>query len=197
MLCELPSVSVVALLVLLLSTSADAQQGKITTTCACFAFEDANGQSILLPLLTNAPLINGTRISSTYGMRMDPILGFFAMHSGVDFAAPADSPIFAPADGVIEEARDKAELGLYVRVRHNQILATGYAHTSHFAAGICPGVHVARGQVIAYVGSTGLSTGPHLHYAVFINGQLIKPVCSCMTQSQSNFGNSEVNPKPR
>jgi murein DD-endopeptidase MepM/ murein hydrolase activator NlpD len=173
----------VALLTLMEPVGAPAHEAEFTTTCTCSVFEDTNGKSIQEPLLTQAPLVNGTRVSSPFGMRMHPILGHWAMHRGVDVAAPSGSPIYAPADGVIEEARDRGELGLHVIVRHNDTLATGYAHASYFAAGIHPGVHVKRGQVIAYVGSTGLSTGPHLHYEIFVKGWRVNPTCRCSPPS--------------
>lgn len=127
-----------------------------------------------------APLINGTRISSGFGMRIHPIFGYWAMHWGVDIAAPYGTPIHAIGSGIIEEAGPKGGYGNYVLVRHSSTCATGYAHAGRFAPGIHPGAGVKRGQVIAYVGSTGLSTGPHLHYEVLMKGWPVNPACGCI-----------------
>ena len=172
----------IALLALLLTIRIHAQRIEGAATCTCFAFEDADGGPIQLPLLKKSTLLqaSGAKVSSPWGMRMHPILAYLVMHFGVDIAAPEGTPIYAAANGVIEEARDKGELGNYVRLRHSKTLATAYAHISHFGASVRPGVHVARGQVIAYVGSTGLSTGPHLHFEVLLNGLRIHAICACI-----------------
>jgi murein DD-endopeptidase MepM/ murein hydrolase activator NlpD len=114
------------------------------------------------------------RMSSTFGMRRHPILGYTRMHAGVDFAARYGSPIYAVTDGVISYAGRHGGHGNYVRIEHGSGLATGYAHMSRIAA--APGQRVRRGQVIGYVGSTGLSTGPHLHYELYRNGQVVNPL---------------------
>ncbi|SEI75068.1 Peptidase family M23 [Sphingobium sp. AP50] len=114
------------------------------------------------------------RMSSTFGMRRHPILGYTRMHAGVDFAARYGSPIYAVTDGVISYAGRHGGHGNYVRIEHGGGLATGYAHMSRIAA--APGQRVRRGQVIGYVGSTGLSTGPHLHYELYRNGQVVNPL---------------------
>lgn len=113
------------------------------------------------------------RQSSGYGMRRHPILGFTRMHAGIDFAASYGSPIYAVTDGVVEYAGRHGGHGNYVKLRHGGGLATGYAHMSRIAAS--PGQRVRRGQVIGYVGSSGLSTGPHLHYELYRNGQTVNP----------------------
>jgi murein DD-endopeptidase MepM/ murein hydrolase activator NlpD len=119
--------------------------------------------------------IDGARLSSTFGMRRHPILAFSRMHQGVDFAAPAGTPIKAAGDGVIEIAAPNSGYGNYVMVRHNSEYKTVYAHLSSFAKGIAPGVRVRQGQTIGYVGSTGLATGPHLHYEILQRGRQVNP----------------------
>ena len=174
------ALSIFTAIALLFCSGLNAQQAGAITTCTCSGFHDAKGKSLQVALLVGAPLVNGMRVSSNYGMRMHPILAYYAMHWGVDFAATLGAPIFSSADGVIEEAREKGDFGNYIFVRHSRTVATTYAHASRFAPGIRPGVHVKRGQVIAYVGSTGLSTGPHLHYEVLVNGWRVEPICSCV-----------------
>ena len=120
--------------------------------------------------------VDGARITSNFGPRRHPVLGFRRNHQGVDFGAGTGTPILAAGDGVIVEARRWGAYGNWVRVRHTDGWETGYAHASRFANGIRPGVRVRQGQVIAYVGSTGMSTGPHLHYEVWKNGQRVNPL---------------------
>jgi murein DD-endopeptidase MepM/ murein hydrolase activator NlpD len=119
--------------------------------------------------------INGARLSSGYGMRLHPILGYTRMHRGVDFAAPTGTPIMAAGDGNIEVVATRNGYGLYVQIQHGDGFETAYAHMSRFAPGMRPGVRVQQGQVIGYVGSTGASTGPHLHFEVLQNGSHIDP----------------------
>lgn len=114
------------------------------------------------------------RMSSGFGMRRHPILGYTRMHAGIDFAARYGSPIYAVTDGVVAYAGRHGGHGNYVRLQHGGGLATGYAHMSRIAAG--PGQRVRQGQVIGYVGSSGLSTGPHLHYELYRNGRTINPL---------------------
>jgi len=115
------------------------------------------------------------RITSSFGMRLHPILGFTRMHEGVDFGAPSGAPVFAAGDGVVEEARWSGGYGRWLKIRHASGLETGYAHLSDWAAGVGPGARVRQGQVVAFVGASGLATGPHLHFEVFSNGQRIDP----------------------
>ncbi|MEM6781389.1 MAG: peptidoglycan DD-metalloendopeptidase family protein [Pseudomonadota bacterium] len=119
--------------------------------------------------------VDGARISSGFGMRKHPILGYNKMHKGVDFAAPRGTPIYAAGDGVVERASRNGAYGHYVRIRHNSKLKTAYAHLHRYKSGIKPGKRVKQGQVIGYVGSTGRSTGPHLHYEVIMNGKQVNP----------------------
>lgn len=120
--------------------------------------------------------VDAARISSGFGMRNHPILGYSRMHAGIDFAAPTGTPIYAAGDGSIAVAGWNRGYGNYVRIRHNGNTQTAYAHLSRFAAGISAGVRVQQGQVIGYVGSTGMSTGPHLHYEVLIDGAQVNPL---------------------
>jgi len=117
--------------------------------------------------------INGARLSSGFGSRKHPILGFTKMHTGTDFAAPRGTPIYAAGGGTVEYAGHHGGYGLYVRIRHNGTYKTAYAHMSGIARGVRNGTRVQQGQVIGYVGSTGRSTGPHLHYEVIRNGRFI------------------------
>ena len=117
--------------------------------------------------------INGARLSSPYGMRKHPIDGYNKMHKGTDFAAPMGTPIMASGDGVVIKASWCGGGGNCVKIRHNSSYITVYAHMSKFAANIKKGKRVKQGQTIGYVGSTGKSTGPHLHYEVIHNGKRI------------------------
>jgi len=132
---------------------------------------DKNGKSIQKALMKTP--INGARLSSPYGMRKHPIDGFNKMHRGTDFAAPMGTPIMASGSGVIKKAGWCGGGGNCVVIKHNSTYQTIYAHMSKFAKGIRSGVRVKQGQTIGYVGSTGKSTGPHLHYEVLINGKRV------------------------
>ena len=132
-----------------------------------------NGQSAQKSLLKTP--INGARISSNYGYRKHPILGYNKLHNGKDFAAPTGTPIFAAGSGTVVKAQFWSTWGNYVRIKHVGGYDTEYAHASKIAPGIKPGVKVKQGQVIAYVGTTGRSTGPHLHFGVLYNNKRINP----------------------
>ena len=132
---------------------------------------DKNGKSVKKALMKTP--INGARLSSPFGMRKHPIDGFNKMHRGTDFAAPMGTPIMASGDGVIKKAGWCGGGGNCVVIKHNSTYQTVYAHMSKFAKGIGSGVRVKQGQTIGYVGSTGKSTGPHLHYEVIVNGKRI------------------------
>lgn len=119
--------------------------------------------------------IDGARISSGYGMRRHPVLGYNKMHKGIDFAAPRGTPIFAAGDGVIDKIGRNGGYGNYIRIKHNGTLQTAYAHLHRFAKRMKKGTRVKQGQVIGYVGSTGRSTGPHLHFEVIKNGKQTNP----------------------
>lgn len=115
------------------------------------------------------------RVTSSFGMRLHPILGYTRMHQGIDFGGATGTPIYAAGDGVVTRAGYGGGYGNLVQIRHDAVWSTGYGHMSRFAAGIRPGVHVRQGEVIGYIGSTGESTGPHLHYEVMQNGEKINP----------------------
>jgi len=132
---------------------------------------DENGRSVKKALMKTP--INGARLSSPFGMRKHPIDGFNKMHKGTDFAAPMGTPIMASGDGVVIRARWCGGGGNCIKIKHNTTYQTVYAHMKMFARGIKEGSRVKQGQIIGYVGSTGKSTGPHLHYEVIENGKKI------------------------
>ena len=132
---------------------------------------DKNGRSVQKALMKTP--INGARLSSSFGMRKHPIDGFNKMHRGTDFAAPMGTPIMASGNGVVKKAGWCGGGGNCVKIKHNSTYETVYAHMSKFARGIKSGVRVKQGQIIGYVGSTGKSTGPHLHYEVIVNGKKV------------------------
>lgn len=135
---------------------------------------NAAGSSIRKALLRTP--IDGARLSSGFGMRRHPVLGFSKMHKGVDFAAPTGTPIFAAGAGVVDEVGPNGSYGNYIRIRHNNEIATAYAHMSRFGAGMRKGARVSQGDVIGYVGTTGRSTGAHLHYEIVKAGQQVNPL---------------------
>jgi murein DD-endopeptidase MepM/ murein hydrolase activator NlpD len=137
-------------------------------------FFDPKGQSVRKTLMRTP--IDGARLSSRFGMRRHPILGYSRMHRGTDFAAPRGTPIYAAGDGVVEAAGRNGAYGKYVRIRHNSTYKTAYGHMSRIAKGARRGKRVRQGQVIGYVGSTGRSTGPHLHYEVMRQGSQVNPL---------------------
>ena len=132
---------------------------------------DKNGKSVKKALMKTP--INGARLSSSFGMRKHPIDGFNKMHRGTDFAAPKGTPIMASGNGIIKKVGWCGGGGNCIKIRHNSTYETVYAHMSKFARGIKNGVRVKQGQTIGYVGSTGKSTGPHLHYEVIVNGKKV------------------------
>ena len=134
-------------------------------------YYDIKGKSITKSLMKTP--INGARLSSSFGMRKHPILGYNKMHRGTDFAAPSGTPIMASGSGTITRARWCGGGGNCVKIKHNSTYETIYAHMKAFAKGIKEGKKVKQGQIIGYVGSTGLSTGPHLHYEVLVNGKKV------------------------
>jgi len=136
-------------------------------------FFDAAGQSAKR-LLMKTP-IDGARLSSRFGTRKHPILGYRRAHKGVDFAAPRGTPIKAAGDGVVERADRYGSFGNYIRIRHANGYKTAYAHLKGFRKGVRKGKRVRQGDIIGYVGTTGRSTGPHLHYEVHLNGKAVNP----------------------
>jgi len=130
-----------------------------------------DGKSIEKTLMRTP--INGAILSSKFGFRIHPILGFNAMHQGTDFAAPVGTPIMASGNGIVEYAGWKGGYGKFITIRHNSEYKTNYAHLSDYAKGMRKGTKVQQGQIIGYVGSTGSSTGPHLHYEIEVNGKKV------------------------
>jgi len=136
-----------------------------------YGYFDANGKSVEKALMKTP--INGARLSSPFGMRKHPISGFTKMHQGTDFAAPMGTPIMASGSGTVVLAKWCGGGGNCVKIKHNSTYSTIYAHMKNFAKGIRAGKKVKQGQIIGYVGSTGISTGPHLHYEVVVNGKKV------------------------
>ena len=136
-----------------------------------YGYFDVSGQSVEKALMKTP--INGARLSSPFGMRKHPILGFNKLHSGTDFAAPSGTPIMASGSGTITKAKWCGGGGNCIKIKHNSTYETIYAHMKSFAKGISVNKKVRQGEVIGYVGSTGMSTGPHLHYEVLINGKKV------------------------
>ncbi len=135
---------------------------------------DENGKNIKGFLLRTP--VDNARMTSRFGMRRHPILGYNRMHQGIDFGAGTGTPVFAAGDGVVVEARRWGGYGNWVRIRHAGGFETGYGHLSRFAKGLRAGQRISQGQVVAYVGSTGASTGPHLHYEIWQKGKRVNPV---------------------
>lgn len=133
-----------------------------------------NGRSAK-KMLMKTP-IEGARLSSHYGRRKHPVLGYTRMHKGLDFSAPTGTPIMAAGDGIVERASRYGSYGNYVRIRHNSAYKTAYAHMSRYGRGIKSGRRVRQGQIIGYVGATGRVTGRHLHYEVLVNGRQVNPL---------------------
>lgn len=137
-------------------------------------FYNERGEGVRKALLRTP--INGARLTSGFGMRQHPILGYSKMHQGIDFGAPTGTPVFAAGDGVIEKREVFGGYGNYVRVRHSSGYATAYAHLSRFGQNIQVGKRVRQEQIIGYVGTTGRSTGPHLHYEILRDNRQVNPM---------------------
>jgi murein DD-endopeptidase MepM/ murein hydrolase activator NlpD len=146
---------------------------RFTTADGQTGYFDDNGRSASRSLLKTP--VSGARLTSGFGMRVHPLLGYSKMHAGVDFGAPQGTPIHSAGDGVIAQAGREQGFGNTIIIKHNDRYKTLYGHMSRFAEGIRAGVHVNQGQVIGYVGSTGRSTGPHLHYEVRIDDRPVNP----------------------
>ncbi|WP_350159888.1 M23 family metallopeptidase [Thalassospira sp.] len=137
-------------------------------------FYNQKGESYRRALMRTP--INGARLSSGYGKRKHPILGYTKMHKGIDFAAPRGTPIFAAGNGTIDKIGRNGGYGNYIRIRHNDSYDTAYAHMKGFAKGLKQGSRVKQGDIIGYVGTTGRSTGPHLHYEILKNNAQVNPI---------------------
>jgi len=135
---------------------------------------DRAGRSAKRPLLRTP--IDGARLSSRYGKRRHPVLGYTKMHRGVDFAAPPGTPIYAAGDGIVSFRGRKGAFGKYIRIRHAGGFSSAYAHMSRYKKGVALGTRVKQGEIIGFVGSTGRSTGPHLHYEILTGGRQVNPL---------------------
>jgi len=135
---------------------------------------DKNGKSAVRTLMRTP--VSGARLASSYGMRKHPVTGYNKLHRGVDFAVPKGTPILAAGGGRVVRAGWNGSYGRYILIRHNNTYQTAYAHMSGIAKGIYSGAQIEQGQVIGYVGSTGRSTGPHLHYEILVNGRQVNPM---------------------
>ncbi len=135
--------------------------------------------------LTRRPVQGGGRLASRFGSRVHPIFKSRRMHTGVDLASRTGTPIYAAGDGVVEKAQWLSGYGKYIEIKHVNGFETGYGHQSQFAKGIKPGVRVKQGQVIGYVGSTGNSTGPHLHFEIKVNGRFVDPLSVKLPRDKS------------
>lgn len=151
---------------------------RVTFGDGAIDYFDERGQSVRRSLLRTP--VEGARMTSGFGMRMHPLLGYSKMHQGVDFGASTGTPIYAAGAGVVEMAKFNGSYGRYVRIRHNGSTQTAYAHMSRFAKGIAPGTRVNQGDVIGFVGNSGRSTGPHLHYEVMVRGRQVSPLSVSM-----------------
>ena len=136
-----------------------------------YSYFDINGKSVEKALMKSP--INGARLSSPFGMRKHPILGYNKKHAGTDFAAPSGTPIMASGSGTIVSAKWCGGGGNCIKIKHNSTYTTVYAHMKNFAKGMKAGKKIRQGEIIGYVGSTGMSTGPHLHYEVKLNGKSV------------------------
>ena len=169
---------------------------------AMYRFKSANGAvdyytekgMALKKTLDKKPMtFKNARISSPFGKRYHPILKRHKIHWGIDYAAPSGTAIYAAGDGVVQVAKYNGSYGNYIKIRHNSEFSTAYGHMQRFAKGIHPGVRVKQGQVIAYVGSTGRSTGPHLHYEVIQNGRRVNPRTIRAATGENLSGNNLKN----
>ena len=153
-------------------------------------YYDENGKSSKRTIMKTP--INGARLSSRYGNRKHPILGYTKMHRGLDFAAPSGTPVFAAGDGIIEKAGWNGSYGKYIRIRHTGTYKTAYAHLSGFHKNIRIGKRVLQGKIIGYVGTTGRSTGPHLHYEVIKNNIQVNPM-KIKLPAGKNISKADIN----
>ena len=151
-----------------------------------FEYFDIKGNSAQKALMRTP--IDGARLSSGFGRRRHPVLGYTKMHRGVDFAAPRGTPIYAAGNGIVDFAGRKGGYGKYVRLRHNGTHSTAYAHMSKYGRGVRTGKRVRQGQIIGYVGTTGRSTGNHLHYEILRNGRQLNPMRMKMPSGRKLIG---------
>ncbi len=153
-------------------------------------FYTRDGKSVKKGLLKTP--VDGARLTSGFGMRLHPILGFTRMHKGVDFGVPTGTPIYAAGDGVIEKSGWAGGYGQFVKIKHNTHTETAYGHMSRIASAATVGQHVHQGEVIGYVGMTGDATGPHLHYEVIKDGEQVNPISVMIPMNTGLEGNALV-----
>jgi murein DD-endopeptidase MepM/ murein hydrolase activator NlpD len=152
----------------------DIEMYRFTTPNGITSYFNPEGDSIEKSLLMTP--VDGYRITSGFGMRKHPILGYTRMHKGTDFGAPSGTPIYAAGSGKVARVGNNGGYGRYIKLNHGNGYATAYAHMSRFARGIYKGMSIKQGDIIGYVGMTGRATGPHLHYEVLINGRQVNPL---------------------
>ena len=177
-----------AALLALVRTAPLLAQAPVTTNCGCSGYYLPDNEALLVPVAElDGPLVNG-RVSSGWGWRRNPFVKTAAeFHTGIDFGAPLLSPIYAPSSGVVEQARFAKLSGNWLLVRYGKSIEVGYSHLDSFAPRILDsfaprikaGAHVKRGDVLGFVGSSGISTGPHLDLRVYVRGRRVRPECSC------------------
>ena len=155
-----------------------------------YDYFNAEGKNVTKTIM-KTPL-DGAKLTSSYGVRKHPILGYNKLHKGVDFAAATGTPIYAAGNGVIEYAGRNGAYGKYIRIKHNSSYKTAYAHLNNIKKGIGKGVRVNQGEIIGYVGTTGRSTGPHLHYEVIYQNKQINPM-TMKLPSKKVLRNEELN----
>ena len=156
-------------------------------------YYDAQGNNAKKFLMRRPVRADDVRLTSGFGFRRHPLLGEYKMHTGIDWASPTGTPILAAGAGTIEEAGRKGYNGNYIRIRHANGYQTAYSHMSRFAPGAAPGVKVRQGQVIGYIGSTGLSSGPHLHFEVLVNNQFVNPLSIEVPRERQLEGKDLIN----
>jgi murein DD-endopeptidase MepM/ murein hydrolase activator NlpD len=173
-------VSRLVLIGALVLSSAEAEKPVVTMPCSCTGYFNAQGKSIPLAFLAAAePVVRGTRISSVFGPRINPITGVEEQHMGTDLASPTGATVHAAGAGVVEYAGIFGPYGNYLRIRHGPVYATAYGHLSAYAPDIHTGARVSRGQAIGRVGTSGVSRGSHLHFEIQIGGRRYAPCCTC------------------
>jgi len=162
---------------------------RYTDSAGMTDYYNAKGESVRKALLKTP--VDGAKITSGFGMRLHPILGYSKLHKGIDFGVKSGTPVMAAGNGVIDYAGVFGAYGNYVRIKHDSSHATAYAHLSRFASGIHVGKRVDQGQIIAFSGATGRATGPHLHYEVLVNGGQVNPM-SIKFQSGNKLAGNEL-----
>ena len=179
------------------SSATDARAVRFRTDDGTVDFYDPDGETGKR-FLTRRPLQGGGRLASRFGLRVHPIFKSAGLHTGVDLASPKGTPIYASGDGVVERAQWVSGYGRYVELKHVNGFETGYGHMSRIADGMKPGVKVRQGQVIGYVGSTGNSTGNHLHFEIKVNGRFVDPLSVKLPRDNSlEPGRRRVRPDDR